>query len=107
MRSGARAATVTLVVHALPTADGHSRAGVIVGRTVGGSVARHRVARQLRAGLAPRVVSLQPCSLVVVRALPAAATAPWQQLESDLDAALRRATAKLGHRPMTASAVSR
>ena len=46
--------------------------GLVVGRVVGPSVARHRVSRRLRAALAGIVAELPSGSWVVVRALPGA-----------------------------------
>ena len=48
------------------------RAGLTVGRQVGGSVTRHRVSRVLRAGLSPVVSGLPQGARVVLRALPGA-----------------------------------
>lgn len=107
MREGARAATSTLVVHVRQHPDGPARAGVIVGRSVGGSVVRHRVARRLRAALADQFDSVAPGSLIVVRALPPAATATWATLTRDLASALRRAISRVGQQPGTSSMVSR
>lgn len=64
--------------------------GLVVGRSVGGSVVRHRVSRRLRAQLAERVDALEAGTGVVVRALPEAASADSAQLGRDLDAALAR-----------------
>ena len=49
--------------------------GLVVGKSVGGSVVRHRVARQLRAQMASRIGSLPAGSGVVIRALPESAGA--------------------------------
>ncbi|MGH3848032.1 MAG: ribonuclease P protein component, partial [Pseudonocardiaceae bacterium] len=64
--------------------------GLVVGRSVGGSVVRHRVSRRLRAQLAQRVDALEAGSGLVVRALPDAALADSGTLGRDLDAALSR-----------------
>ena len=56
--------------------EGPGRAGLIVGKVVGNSVARHRAARRIRACLAPIVGSLPPGTTVVVRALAGADTDP-------------------------------
>jgi ribonuclease P protein component len=70
-----------------------TKAGLIVGRTVGGSVVRHQVSRRLRAQLAGRLDRLPAGSRLVVRALPSAASARSATLGRDLDAAIRRLTA--------------
>lgn len=77
-----------------PGAD-RARAGFVVSRAVGGSVARHRVARRLRHLVAPRLAALPADLRVVVRALPPAAGATSSELAIDLDAALRGALQKL------------
>ena len=65
--------------------------GFVVGKNVGGSVIRHRVARRLRAQMAQRLDRLPEGSRVVVRALPPAAGASSAQLGADLDAVLTKA----------------
>jgi ribonuclease P protein component len=75
------------------------RAGLIVGRKVGGSVIRHQVSRRLRAQLADRLGALPAGSRLVVRALPSAAAASSRELAAQLD----RALAKLATPPAGAS----
>jgi ribonuclease P protein component len=64
--------------------------GLIVGKSVGGSVIRHGVARRLRAQMAQRIDRLPIGSGVVIRALPQSAGATSAQLAADLDGALTR-----------------
>ena len=64
--------------------------GFVVGKTVGGAVARNAVTRRLRALARERLDRLPAGSTLVVRALPAAATADSGRLGSDLDACLDR-----------------
>lgn len=93
VRAGRRTSRGTVVVHHLSSLSADIRpalVGLVVGRSVGGSVIRHRVSRRLRAQLAPRLSALPARSGTVVRALPDAATATSQRLGSDLDAALER-----------------
>jgi len=91
VRSGRRAGRPTLVVHAHAGGSEESaRIGFVVGRNVGGSVVRHRVQRRLRHLLRDRLGMLAPGTLLVVRALPAAAGASSAELAADLDSALRR-----------------
>jgi ribonuclease P protein component len=73
--------------------------GLIVGKSVGGSVVRHRVSRRLRAELTQRLDRFPAGSAVVVRALPEAGRADSATLGADLDAAL----AQLVGRPQPAS----
>ena len=63
-------------------------------KAVGGSVVRHAVARKLRHLVRPRLAALPAGSRLVVRALPASATATSDQLGADLDAGLERALRK-------------
>jgi ribonuclease P protein component len=111
-RHGRRIRAGDLVVYLYPaaagsTGGGHSagsagagvgqppavtKIGLIVGRTVGGSVVRHQVSRRLRAQLAGMLDRIPPGSRVVVRALPSAATARSQTLGRDLGTAVGRLT---------------
>ena len=72
------------------------RAGFVVSKAVGKSVVRHRVARRLRHLVRDRLATLPTDSLLVVRALPSAATATSAALGDDLDAGLRSALRKRG-----------
>jgi len=97
VRHGRRAGRPRLVVHLdLSETSGDAgltpaRAGFVVGRAVGGAVARNRVRRQLRHLVAERLPALPPGSKLVVRALPSAAGQTAAALAFDLDAALSRA----------------
>jgi ribonuclease P protein component len=64
--------------------------GLIVGKSVGGSVVRHQVSRRLRAELVYRLRRLPARGGVVVRALPGAGKATSTEFAADLDAALDR-----------------
>jgi ribonuclease P protein component len=98
VRSGRRAGRPLLTVHAdLPAAPPSPdlavpgpRAGLVVGRAVGGSVVRSRTSRRLRHLLRDRLGALPPGTRLVVRAAPAAGAATSTQLAADLDAALAR-----------------
>ncbi|WP_081952011.1 ribonuclease P protein component [Kitasatospora phosalacinea] len=74
------------VAEGLPSA----RAGFVVSKAVGPAVVRNAVKRRLRHLVRERLSRLPAGSLIVVRALPAASTASYSDLEHDLDAALRR-----------------
>ncbi|MGA5817047.1 ribonuclease P protein component [Kitasatospora sp. NPDC094028] len=67
-----------------------ARAGFVVSKAVGPAVVRNLVKRRLRHLIRDRLSRLPAGSLIVVRALPPAATASYQDLERDLDAALKR-----------------
>ncbi|TCP57440.1 ribonuclease P protein component [Tamaricihabitans halophyticus] len=90
LRNGQRAGRRRLVVHALVGRDGPARVGFVVSKAVGGSVVRHRVVRRLRHLMAPRLSAIGPGTLLVVRALPPAATASSPELGKDLDGAMRK-----------------
>ena len=107
VRSGRRAGRPTLVLHYLPERPvvrsggpldppAGPRAGFVVGRSVGNSVCRHRVTRQLRHLVGARLHRLPPTADLVVRARPEAAEAGSAVLGRDLDAGLDRL---LGDRP--------
>jgi ribonuclease P protein component len=91
VRRGRRCGRAALVVHLMPTATGDAaRAGVVVGRAVGGAVVRNKVRRRLRGQLAERLPSVPDGSLLVVRALPPAAAASYAELGIQLSSALRK-----------------
>jgi ribonuclease P protein component len=99
VRRGRRAGRPLLVVHLRsgaidPHAPGESappvRAGFVVSKAVGGSVVRNLVKRRLRHLVRDRLDLFPPGSLVVIRALPGAGEAGYDQLARDLDAAVQR-----------------
>ncbi|WP_299959339.1 ribonuclease P protein component [uncultured Modestobacter sp.] len=107
VKSGRRAGRPTLVLHYLPERpvartggpldpSTGPRAGFVVGKTVGNSVCRHRVTRQLRHLVAAQLHRLPASADLVVRARPEAAGADSIVLGRDLDAGLARL---LGDRP--------
>jgi ribonuclease P protein component len=102
IRGGRRAGRPTLVAH-LWAADrdvvessvaeartGLSRAGFVVSKAVGPAVTRNRVKRRLRHLVAERLDQLPDGAVLVVRALPPAASAAAGELARDLDSALSR-----------------
>ncbi|WP_315151187.1 ribonuclease P protein component [Corynebacterium variabile] len=81
---------------AAPVTVGGPRVGLVVSKAVGNAVTRHAVSRRLR-HTAGRVLddaemagTLRPELSIVLRALPAAATATSGELERDVRHALRR-----------------
>lgn len=94
IRRGRRAGRARLVVHldTTPNPVLGPRAGFVVSKAVGNAVVRHRVARRLRHLVAERLATLPAGTLLVVRALPPAATATSSELAADLDSGLRKAT---------------
>jgi ribonuclease P protein component len=90
---GVRAVQPDIVVHACrcvdPVPDG-PKVGLVVGKSVGGSVQRHRVARRLRHVARSVVADLDPADRVVIRALPSSRHAISARLEQQLRVALKR-----------------
>lgn len=85
-----------------------ARAGVVVGRNVGGAVVRSRVKRRLREVLRARLEELPDGSLTVIRALPGA-DVPYTQIETWVGSALRAldpGTGCSGHTRAAAALVS-
>jgi ribonuclease P protein component len=102
VRGGRRVGRGSLVVHlsiphrtlsepAHTEEEPSARAGFIVSKAVGGAVTRNTVRRRLRHLARERLAALPPGSVLVVRALPQAATVPYARLAADLDAALAAA----------------
>ncbi len=107
IRRGRRAGTRTMVLHlelpsearsagsatAAPPDDAGARAarvGFVVSKAVGNAVRRNRVQRRLRHLARERLTSLPGTAVLVVRALPSAASASTEELAGDFDRALRR-----------------
>jgi ribonuclease P protein component len=90
-RRGRRAGAATLVVHCTddPAAT-NPQVGFVVSRAVGSAVTRNRVERRLRHLVRAHLGALPPSAVLVVRALPSAATASSAQLAADLESCLRR-----------------
>lgn len=74
-KSGSRLTTENLVgyLYIKPATNNceaaTSRSGLIVNKSVGGSVKRHRITRQIRHDIAPLVLKLPTNSLLVIRVL--------------------------------------
>jgi ribonuclease P protein component len=69
-KSGLRYSTTNFVGYLYPTGQKEpARAGLIISKSVGGSVTRHRIARQIRHVLRETYSQLPEGSLFVVRAL--------------------------------------
>ncbi len=67
-----------------------ARVGFVVSKAVGPAVIRNRVKRRLRHLARERLTSLPGSAVLVVRALPAAADASYDELGRDLDSVLER-----------------
>jgi ribonuclease P protein component len=102
IRAGGRSGGPLLVVHLLvpspspgPTADTQPRVGFVVSRAVGKAVTRNLVKRRLRHLVREHLSVLPDSSLLVVRALPAAATADHAELQAELERCLQRCLRKV------------
>lgn len=104
VREGSRAGSRTLVVHVLvgdPAAsDTPPQMGLIVNKAVGPAVVRNRVKRRLRHLSRPLLADLPAGALVVLRALPAAATVSSGDLGAELTRCLQRAQKKAQQRAL-------
>ena len=97
VRTGRRSGTRTVVVH-LASSDTAARppqVGFVVSKAVGNAVVRNRVKRRLRHLAREHLTSLPGPAVLVVRALPAAATASYAELGADLERSLRRVRAEV------------
>ncbi|KUM38073.1 ribonuclease P protein component [Arthrobacter sp. EPSL27] len=104
VRSGVRNGRRNVVLYtAALAADEPSRIGFIVSKSVGNAVVRNLVKRRLREVGALSLQTHANGFAIVVRALPAAAGASWEQLRSDYDAALESTVKRLGSRPPKAA----
>jgi ribonuclease P protein component len=93
---GARAAQRDLVVHALHSScdgSGDPKIGLVVSKSVGTAVQRHRVSRMLRHVARGVIDDLGPGDKVVIRALPSSCHAVSAELERELRTALRKTSA--------------
>jgi ribonuclease P protein component len=70
-KSGIRVTSNNFVgyLYIQPAVDESARAGLIIGKSVGGSVYRHRLSRQVRHAIAPHLAKLPEGSLLVIRAI--------------------------------------
>lgn len=92
-----RSGSVVVYLLAEPAETGAaSRAGLVVGKAVGGSVVRHQVSRRLRAQLQERLDRIPKGAKLVVRALPETSTASSAALGRDLSRALDKLSGQAG-----------
>ncbi len=95
VRVGRRSGARTLVVHldVLPESTAAPlQVGFVVSKAVGNAVIRNRVKRRLRHLCGEQLDGLPGSGALVVRALPAAATATSEELRADLVRCLQRVT---------------
>ncbi len=105
VRSGVRNGRRNVVLYtAALAADEPSRIGFIVSKGVGNAVVRNLVKRRLREAGAASLREYGTGFAIVVRALPASASASWDQLLSDYNAALAASMTRLAGRPARVAA---
>jgi len=90
MKSGTRFSAKLVVLHVAQSSNEQTRVAFAVGKNVGNSVVRHKVTRQLRHAISPLLSSFPTGSQVVVRALPSAGQADFNQLSENLKFALSK-----------------
>lgn len=92
VKRGVRAGQPDLVVHAAWAVDDElPKIGLVVSKSVGNAVERHRVSRRLRHVAHGVVDELGPGDRLVIRALPGSRDAISARLDQELRSALRRA----------------
>ena len=90
---GMRAVQPDIVVHArrdVDFAEAGPKVGLVVSKSVGGSVQRHHVARRLRHVARSVLDDLSPADRIVIRALPSSRHAVSARLEQQLRVALAK-----------------
>ena len=92
-KAGHRVTTPSLVLYLLTSSDFASEPqfGLIINKSIGGSVTRHRVARHLRHALRDRISAFPANTQIVVRVIK-----ETKSYIEDLDLALARAAKKVG-----------
>lgn len=95
VRRGIRCGGARLVTSMLATGEARApRFGFIISKQVGTAVIRNTVRRRLKAVCAQAVPAVPRGTDVVIRALPASATASFAELEGDVLRCLARAGAE-------------
>ncbi|RLK52197.1 ribonuclease P protein component [Microbacterium telephonicum] len=94
VRGGSRCAGAHAVTYVVSTTDERpARFGFIVSKQVGNAVTRNTVRRRLKSVCAEALPTVRPGADVVIRALPAAASAPYADLRSEVLRCLSRKAA--------------
>lgn len=99
VRRGVRCGGATVITSLLVTGEAREpRFGFIISKQVGTAVIRNTVRRRLKAACAEALSTVPEGTDVVIRALPASATATFAELSADVT----RCLARLNHAPVPA-----
>lgn len=91
VRRGSRCGGARVVTSMLSTGENRTaRFGFIISKQVGSAVVRNTVRRRLKAVCAEAISRVPEGTDVVIRALPASATATYDELRSDVHRCLGR-----------------
>lgn len=91
VRRGSRCGGARVITSVLTTGENRAaRFGFIISKQVGTAVVRNSVRRRLKALCAEALPRVPEGTDVVIRALPASATASYAELRADVDRCLRR-----------------
>ncbi|WP_082738346.1 ribonuclease P protein component [Microbacterium sp. CCH5-D1] len=91
VRRGSRCGGARVITSVLTTGENRAaRFGFIISKHVGTAVVRNSVRRRLKAVCAEALPRVPEGTDVVIRALPASATASYAELRADVDRCLRR-----------------
>jgi ribonuclease P protein component len=93
MRQGTKYSSRLIVMYVAREMSQSTKVAFAVGKSVGNSVVRHLITRRLRHIVALELGQFPVGSFVVVRALPAASTATYAQLEENVGFALAKVRA--------------
>lgn len=93
VRRGTKQTSSLVVVYAAPSERGLSRFGMVTSKAVGNAPVRNLVRRRLRA--IAREVQQQYSADFVIRALPAAADASWDQLHAEVLSGIEKTGGRL------------
>lgn len=95
-RTGRRVGGAYCITHAVLRAQGEpARFGFIISKAVGNAVTRNLIRRRMKSIVERRLAAGSTSLDVVFRALPAIATAPFAELEREMNRALDRAEQQL------------
>ena len=92
VRHGARFSAGTVVVHWVPAEQGRARVGFVVSKGVGNAPQRNLIKRRLRAVIRENLGQIS--GDFVIRALPAAARARFEQLREDVVRCLEKVSTR-------------